>query len=120
MDKPLETKTPPLEYKLFLLQLEWNLFWPPQLPQLPVHKDSVPQSNILWNVSFYKPSQDELTKQMQPFGHPELSVEQLQLLAQQHGIVEAHPKQRPVCPQDAQFQTEHKTLQQIRQGSHRL
>jgi len=41
IDKLLKTKTSLLEYKLFPPQLEWNPFWPPQLPQLPVHKDFV-------------------------------------------------------------------------------
>ena len=60
-------ETPPPEYQLFLLQLEWNLFWPPQLPQFPVYKDFVPQNGILWNVSFYKLSPNEINKLMQPF-----------------------------------------------------
>ena len=76
IDKLLETRTPPPEYQLFPPQLEWNPFWPPQLPQLPVHKDFVPQDSILWNISFHEPSQDGLTEQMLPFRHLKLTVGQ--------------------------------------------
>ena len=62
MDKLLEIKTPPLKYQLFPLQLDWNLFWP---PQFPVYKDSVPQDSILWNISFHKLSPNKVDKQMQ-------------------------------------------------------
>ena len=86
-DKLPKTKTPPLEYQLFPPQLEWNPFWPPQLPQLPVHKDSVPQDNIFWNEFIYKPSQDGLTKQIPLFKHLELAVGQQLFPTLQYGIV---------------------------------
>ena len=87
MDELLKTKTPLLKYQLFLLQLDWNLFWP---PQFLVYKDSVPQDGILWNVSFYKSSQDKLTEQILPFEHLGLAVEQQPLLTLQHEIVAVH------------------------------
>jgi len=80
-DEPLKTKTPLPEYQLFPPQLNWNLFWP---PQPLIYKDSVPPNNILWNVSFHKPSQGGLTKQMQPFKHLELAVGQQPLPTPQH------------------------------------
>ena len=59
IDEILKTKTLPPKYQLFPPQLDWNPFW---LSQLPVHKNPVPQNGIFWNVFFYKPSQDRLTK----------------------------------------------------------
>jgi len=78
--------------------LEWNPFWPPQLPQLPVHKDPVSQDSILWNISFDKLSLDKANKPMQPPKHQGPIIKQQQPLAQQHKNNKVQQAQRTVDP----------------------
>ena len=96
-DKLLKTKTPLLKYQLFLPQLDWNLFWPPQLPQPLVHKSLSQHVSTLQNEHAHELSQDETFKQRQ-------SIE-----AQTHDRI--HYKQQRVNSQVFQQQREHKLLQ---------
>ena len=52
MDEMLETKTLLLKYQLFPPQLDWNLFWP---PQLPVYKAFIQPDEALLNKLVFVP-----------------------------------------------------------------
>jgi transposase InsO family protein len=116
-DEPTGRETPPPPYELFPPLLDWNPFWPPQ-PQ--AHADPVPQDGILWNVSFHALSQDESIEQMQSDALQEHAVEQRRPLVQLRATDAVQGERRTLHPQDAQLQTEHETLRQIRQGTRRL
>ena len=65
-DETLEqSKTPLLVYEFSPPQLEWNLFWPFQLFQFPIHGDLVLQNDILWIKHHHEPILSKTDKQKQ-------------------------------------------------------